>query len=176
MTIRLQKVLMTLVLALAFASTVKAQTPKVTVPNAPLPAQIVAAKKVFISYAGGESGQAGYSGESDRTYNQFYAAIKAWGQYEIVPTPAAADLVFEIGFINPFKDVTRGYSETDTQFRFVIRDPKSNVLLWTLYQHVLEARTAGNRDKNFDQGMDYLLDDIKRLVGPPIPERQNSSK
>jgi hypothetical protein len=66
---------------------------------APVPAQIMAAKKVFVSNAGEERNPAGdldFSGGPDRAYNQFYAAIKNWGQYEVVATPADADLVLEI--------------------------------------------------------------------------------
>jgi hypothetical protein len=75
--------------------------------TAPLPAQILTAKKVFISYAGGESNSrlAGYSGVTDRTYNQFYASLKTWGHYDLVPTPAEAELVFEISFTN---SISRG--------------------------------------------------------------------
>ena len=32
------------------------------------------------------------------TYNEFYAAMKSWGRYELVSSPADADMVFEIRF------------------------------------------------------------------------------
>jgi hypothetical protein len=47
------------------------------VPAAPLPSQIVSAKKVFISNARGEWNPYYWSGTPERTYNEFYAAIKA---------------------------------------------------------------------------------------------------
>src|SRR5258708_38034840 len=66
---------------------------------APIPSQISAAKRVFVANAGGEQppsdGQQ-FSGDSDRAYNQFYAAMKTWGKYELVGAPADADLWFEI--------------------------------------------------------------------------------
>jgi hypothetical protein len=174
-TIHLQKTLVVLAIVIASATMLEAQQSKNTVPQAPLPAQIVAAKKVFIAYAGGDTDIAGYSGDADRTYNQFYAAIKSWGQYEIVPAPASADLVFEIGFIHPFSSVhvddegkifaARGPSD-DPQFKLAIRDPKSNVLLWTLSRHIPIALLTSNQNKNFDLIMNYFLDDIKKLVGP----------
>ena len=37
-----------------------------------------------------------YSGGPDRAYNEFYAAMKTWGRYELVAAPRDADLVFEI--------------------------------------------------------------------------------
>ena len=68
------------------------------VPPAPVPPQILSAKKVFIANAGGEqpAEDAQYSGDSDRAYNQFYAAMRTWGRYELVASPAEADLWFEI--------------------------------------------------------------------------------
>jgi hypothetical protein len=157
--------LLTIAIVLASVSVLQAQQNKPAVPQAPVPAQIANARKIFIAYSGGNSDVANYSGDANRTYNQFYAAIKDWGQYQLVSTPAGADLVFEIGF-----------SGADSRFTLAVRDPKSNVLLWRLNRYVQEAALASNRDKNFNQAMDYLLDDIKRLVGTPMPEGQNISK
>jgi hypothetical protein len=65
---------------------------------APVPAQILAAKKVFIANGGGDEAcygdEALYSGGPDRTYNEFYAAMKNWIRYELAIAPADADLVF----------------------------------------------------------------------------------
>src|SRR6266480_2806461 len=52
-----------------------AQQKKPTHP-APIPAQILTAKKVFIANGGGDESryeEASYSGGPDRTYNEFYA-------------------------------------------------------------------------------------------------------
>ena len=66
--------------------------------------QIAAGQKVFISNAGGESfesviDQTVFNGGPDRPYNQFYATTKAWGRYELVSSPADADLDFEISWV-----------------------------------------------------------------------------
>jgi hypothetical protein len=151
--------------------------------TAPLPAQILTAKKVFVSYAGGESNSrlAGYSGGTDRTYNQFYASLKTWGHYDLVPTPAEAELVFEISFTNPLVGAsvwggatTNGTSGgvsstsyTDPQLRVTILDLKTRIVLWALVEHVEFARLQGNRDKNFDQAMVALINDIAKLAGRP---------
>ncbi|MGC2793613.1 MAG: hypothetical protein WA899_16430, partial [Candidatus Sulfotelmatobacter sp.] len=86
----------------ALIQAVSAQQSKETAP-APVPAQIAAAQKVFISNAGGASletviDETVFNGGPDRPYNQFYAAMKSWGRYEVVSTPADADLVFEISW------------------------------------------------------------------------------
>lgn len=145
---------------------------------APVPEQIVTAKKVFISNAGGESilFPSDFSGTPDRAYNQFYAAMKSWGRYELVPAPAQADLVLEIRLIAPIGWVSvtngSGSSWTDPQFRLVILDPKTHVGLWTFIEHIQRAYAiyrAGvrNRDKNFDQAMANMVADVKKLTAEP---------
>lgn len=141
-------------------------------PPAPIPAQILAAKKVFVANAGGDEpliddGQ--FSGGSDRTYNQLYAAMKAWGRYELVGAPADADLLFEIEFsVPPIAGVaSRGDSiggrPYDPQIRLVIRDPKTNALLWAFTEHAAWALLQGNRDKNFDQALARIVSDVQGL-------------
>lgn len=141
------------------------------VPPAPVPPQIFAAKKVFIANAGGEQPSEGsqYSGDTDRAYNQFYAAMKTWGRYELVESPAEADLWFEIRFTAPpasrpvSQGNTLGTAEFDPQFRLVIRDPKTNAILWAFSEHADWAILKGNRDRNFDLGMTRIVTDVQRL-------------
>ena len=81
-------------------SILAAQPPK-QVPPAPIPAQILAAKKLFVANAGGEApwkDNAQFNGGVDRSHSQFYGALKTWGRYELVGAPADADLLFEIRF------------------------------------------------------------------------------
>ena len=140
--------------------------------SAPVPAQIIAAKKVFVANAGGDEpwfddGQ--FSGGSDRTYNQFYAAMKTWGRYELVGAPADADLLFEIEFTVPpiagaaSRGDTIGGRPYDPQFRLVIRDPKTNALLWAFTEHAAWAILQGNRDRNFDQALARIVSDVQGL-------------
>jgi hypothetical protein len=156
------------ILALVHVST--AQQAKGPSP-APVPPQIAAAQKAFISNAGGESfetviDQNVFNGGPDRPYNQFYAAMKDWGRYELVSSPAEADLVFEISWVL-----------TDTglklpvlgQLRLVVVDPKTRVTLWNITEYVRGAMLLGNRDKNFDQAMNTLIARMKSLAASPAP-------
>jgi hypothetical protein len=162
--------------SLLLAAVLQAQPPK---DAAPIPAQIGAAKKVFISNAG-QDDLGGFSGGQDRTYNQFYAAMKTWGQYELVSTPADADLVLDISFAvqavgaNVIKgdSIGTGYAP---RFRLLVLDPKTHFTLWAFTDHVPWALFAGNRDKNFDQGIVNLLDDLKKLAGRS-PSAADSTK
>jgi hypothetical protein len=144
-------------------------------PPAPVPSQIDAAQRVFISNAGGESfetviDQIVFSGGPDRPYNDFYAAVQGWGRFDLVPSPADADVVFEIS-----------WALTDTglklpvlgQLRMQVIDPKTHVILWSLIEYVRGAIFLGNRDKNFDQSMTTIVSRLKKLAVPPSPQASN---
>jgi len=83
-----------LAILLPATSTLFAQAASVA-PAAPIPSQILTAKKVFISNAVSGIDPKIWSGGPAQPYNELYAAIKSWGRYELVGDPAAADLVFE---------------------------------------------------------------------------------
>lgn len=157
-----------------------------TVPPAPFPAQITGGKKVFVSNAGGDTNRL-YSGESRRLYDQFYSALKGWGRYELVGSPAEADLVFEIGFTNPFVEehVSGGGGTglsvssrpvSDPQFRLAIIDPGTRVILWVFTEHIEPALLQGNRDKNFDQALGFLVNDLRNVAGQPVASASNNQR
>jgi hypothetical protein len=159
-----------LLILLLHVSVVAAEQAKLA-PTAPIPRQILVAKKVFIANAGGDERPDGsiFNGGSERVYNEFYAEVKAAGRYEIVDTPADADLLFEIGFTAPMVSGVgaRGDSLStkpyDPQLRLAIRDPKTNALLWAITEHVQWAILEGNREKNFDQTLARIVRDLQRL-------------
>jgi hypothetical protein len=140
-------------------------------PSAPVPPQIPAAQKIFISNAGGESfetvfDQLVFNGGPDRPYNQLYAVMKAWGHRELVSSPADADLVLEISW---------SLTQTDLrlpvlgQLRLTVIDPKTRVTLWNFTEYVRGALLLGNRDKNFDQAMDTIVNRLKVTMVPAAP-------
>jgi hypothetical protein len=161
-----------------FGAVALAAVKQAPAPVAPIPAQIVAAKKVFISYSGAEERwyeDQVFTGGLDRTYNEFYAAMKTWGRYEFVNSPADADLIFEIGLTAPA--IAGAASEGDTlarkpydpQFRLMIRDPKTNTLLWAFTEHVQWAILQGNRDRNFEATLNKIIGDLQALASGPAP-------
>jgi hypothetical protein len=152
----------------AFVPVLSAQQSK-GAPVAPVPPQIAAAQKAFISNAGGESfesviDETVFNGGPDRPYNAFYATMKTWGRYQLVSSPADADLVFEVSWVL-----------TDTglklpvlgQLRLVVIDPKTHVTLWNFTEYVRGAMLLGNRDKNFDQAMTTIVNRMKILATQP---------
>lgn len=148
---------------------IAAQTKQVL--PAPIPTQISTARRVFIANGGGDEpgiDEPIFSGGVDRSYNQFYAAMKSAGRYELVGSPAEADLLFEIRFAvktsttKVFKGDTIG-SSLDPQFRLEIRDPKTNALLWAFTEHMEWAILQGNRNRNFDQASARIVTDVLAL-------------
>jgi hypothetical protein len=146
---------------------------------APVPPLIVSAKKVFISNRGGTCNPLNsyFKGGPDRPYSQLYAALKSWRRYELVASPADAELAFEISFTCPVStlDVSRGSGsfKYDPQLRLVILDVKTHFTLWGITEHVESAILQSNREKNFDQAINRLVDDLKSLAAgtpPPVVE------
>jgi hypothetical protein len=140
-------------LAMISPATLQAQAPV-----APIPSQILTAKKVFISNTGGGFDARVWSGGPDRIYNEFYAAVKSAGIFEIVPAPGVADLVLDVNVIaNPVV----------WQFKMDILDPKTRIVLWTKYEPLKITVTQKTRDKNFDDTIDKLAGDLKALIAQP---------
>jgi hypothetical protein len=143
-------------------------------PSGPVPNPIVNAKKVFIANAGGDEpwdSEAQFTGGPERAYDEFYAAMKSWGHYELVNTPGDADLWFEIAFRTPALAGTAARTSDslagrpyDPQFRLTIRDPKTNAVLWAFTEHVQWAVLQGNRDKNFSEGSARIVADVQGLA------------
>ena len=155
-------------LTLQLATSV-AQSKPTDAPTAPVPAQILSAKKVFIANAGSDQ-MANYdpifTGGPARAYNQFYAAIKSWGRFNIVGSPADADLLLEVR-----QEVLTGSSAGKCGFatpliHLEIRDPKTGALLWAFHIHFQFGAGQADSDRNFDQVVNRLAMELRALVTP----------
>jgi hypothetical protein len=135
-------------------------------PAAPLPSQILTAKKVFISNASGEFDRTRWSGGPERTYNEFYAAIKNWGHYDLVSTPSDSDLVLQIGFANPIAGFNG--SSNYPQINLLLLDPKTHIVLWTLAEDApLTVGLQKSRNKSFSDAIGRLVGELKALTAAP---------
>jgi hypothetical protein len=111
-----------------------------------------------------------FSGGPDRAYNEFYAAMKTWGHYELVGSPEDADLVFEIRQAVVQLQQRRVLADSDSaaydsQFRLVIREAKSHETLWGLTEHTQVAVLQSNRDKNFSLAITSIVGEVRRIAG-----------
>ena len=97
-------------------------------PVAPVPTQVVTAKKVFISNAGVDATSPLHFKRvrgPNEPYEQFYVAMKHSGRYELVGAPADADLVLQLRFSAPLNSC-----ETyQPQLTLEILDTKTHFLL-----------------------------------------------
>jgi hypothetical protein len=155
---------------IAILSTVAASAQEVPeAGGAPMPPALFTAKKVFVSNVGADSGlfPRPFSGGPDRPYNQFYAALKGWGRYELVADPQEAELVFEIQLMGPNgpPDSLKegGYSPLP-MFRLSILDRQTHYILWTLTKSIAPANLQKTHDRKFDEALAALNLDLKKLA------------
>ena len=135
---------------------------------APIPAQMLTGKKVFISNGGIDAVVLGLFkdlGTPDQAYNELYAAMKSWGRYEIVSAPADADLVLEIRFTSLLIYGGNVFTYAP-QLELVIFDAKTHFRLWTLTENVEGANRKPTWERNFLLAMGNLIVDFKKVAPP----------
>lgn len=160
--VRLTTMFLGIAMILPLVPAWQAQT--VEAPAAPIPSQIATAKKVFISNAGVQT---------NRNYNEFYAAIRSWGRYEIVAAPADADLVLEISISSQITGVSGTKesgcdSSSASWFKLVLLDPRERIVLWTLTETIQPFNRQKTGEKNTDNAMNKIVDDLKALTAQPV--------
>ena len=165
----------TLRFALIFLSTALGVTAMAqeTVSVAPVPPALHAARKVFISNAGADSGlfPHPFSGMPDRAYNEFYADVKAMNRFELVNDPAEADLVLELQLNAPNgptnANKVKGASDPLPMFRLTVWDRRTHYVLWALTESVEQANLQKTHDRNFDDAIAELVKGLKKVVTSP---------
>jgi len=149
----------------------------------PVPAPIVSAQKLFIANGGMDAFSLQAFQELDLNgtdaYDSLYAAVKRWGKYELVTSPADADLVLTIRFTAPMTNVgehaTWGFqhimANTTWQFQteMTISDAKTHFLLWTLTEPVRPANLKGTWRKNIAEANAALAGDLRSLLTSATP-------
>lgn len=138
---------------------------------APVPPQILSALRVFLSNGGGSSYFDIFTGGRDRAYNMLYAELKKAGHYELVSSPADADLIFGIRAVAPVVGDADNASDSP-QLILSILDPKTNVILWTTSANVRAMGTQRHRDQGFDQSVEVLVDKLAQVSGQPLTSEQ----
>jgi len=142
------------------------------IPAAPLPAQLFSAKTIFISNTTGR--EATYPGISELTYNEFYAAMKTWGRYQIVAAPADAELVFEIRYATALGPTNGGNSGQYAEFELTIFDTKTHVVLWAVSETIIPIKNKSNKE-SLEQALANVVSDVKKLVTTVPPATASGS-
>jgi hypothetical protein len=135
--------------------------------TAPMPTAIQTAKRVFLGNAGVDGNSIPTfrnSGDVNQPYNWFYVAMKNWGRYELVGSPADADLVLEISFAAPLVGADK-LSTFAPYLRLELLDAKTHFLLWTIVEPVEGAYRKATWEKNFNTGVTNLVSNLKNITG-----------
>lgn len=134
---------------------------------APIPPQILSARSVFVSNGGGGNYFEAFTGGPDRAYNTLYADLQRTNRYQLVSSPAQADLIFEIRGIAPevsYGD-TAGYNP---QLILSIKDPKTSAVLWTTNANVRAFGTQSHRNRGLDEAVSVALNKFAEVTGEPL--------
>ncbi len=140
----------------------------------PMPPALAAAKTVFVSNAGSDSGlfPEPFTGDPNRTYSEFYSKLKATGAFQLVDDPSQADVVAEIQLTAPTGPTRAnkqlGASDPMPMFRLVIYDRKTHCILWTETDSIEGAYLQKTHDHNFDQALDSVLNLFLQDCGKPL--------
>jgi hypothetical protein len=138
---------------------------------APVPPAILSATRVFISNAGADAGlfPSPFSDTPDRGYNEFYAALKTQGSYQLVNDPSEANLVLELHLAAPYgpsnADKQKGASDPLPSFRLVVYDAKTHFVLWAFTEPIELAYLQKSHDRNFDNAVASIVKDFNLLTG-----------
>ncbi|MBS1800729.1 MAG: hypothetical protein JSS95_12990 [Acidobacteria bacterium] len=151
------RIALTAISLLGFASLVPAQT------AAPLPAQLSKAKTIFLANAGSNAVPF-LKGYPDQSYNALYQALVSSNRFQIVTTPADADLLCEFSMNGIVGPASGGDSWGIAFFQLVIRDPKTQALLWTISENVGPTIREKNFKKNVTEAATKLAGDLKELA------------
>jgi hypothetical protein len=139
-------------------------------PTEPLPAQLAAAHKLFIGNAGDQE-----NADCLRFYNAFYAGVQGLHRFQLVLDPSDADLILELHYEFSIGAGINGGTVTPRQFRVIILDPRTHVILWSLTERTNYAVFQKNRDKNLDETIHELVQDFAALSQPvPTPPSNRS--
>jgi len=140
--------------------------------NAPVPALLLQGHTVFLSNGGADAGlfPHPFAGTQDRGYGAFYNALAASGRFQLVDSPAKAALVFELELTAPNGPMSgnkvAGASDPLPTFKLTVFDRPTHYVLWTVSQTIDPANLQKTHDKNFDDALSSLLQQLLLAAGP----------
>lgn len=140
----------------------------------PVPAQILHARSVFVANGGSSNYFEAFGGGANRAYTSFYTDLKRTGRYDLVSSPAQADLIFEIRAIAPAES-SNDNVYYNPQIILTIRDPQTTAVLWRESANVRAFGGRRQRDRQFDQAVAVLVDKLAVVTGQPLTDAQTKA-
>ena len=149
---------------LCFVSQLQAEAP-----HPPLPTALTSARKLFLGNAGDQE-----NADCLRAYTDLYTDIAKLGRFELLATPANADLILEMHYeLTPGQ--TAGHDDP-RRFRVVLIDPASHVVLWSLVERTNYAVRQSKRDENLDEVVAKLTADLDALTSAQPPSNNSRTQ
>jgi hypothetical protein len=144
-------------------------------------------ERAFIANAGGDFGHYAFDSDraTDRAYGVFFADMKKWGRYEIVPSPARADWVFQINVGNSSRctevrvpdpdpkdhkyphEHTRISVVNDDWVELVMMDVKTMEVRKRFVEHIKAWHPFSTYEMAFDRAVAALIEDVNDQLGKP---------
>jgi len=144
-------------------------------PNSPVPAQIASAHTVFLTNAGADPN---FPIDPTQTYTNVYAALQSWGRFQLVNTPAKADLIFQLRDVSPIAGVVGDrngvYSYNSPAYQLTIVDPHTNVPLWTVTSPVYLTGKNQVLARWVALSITNLISRIKVVAGEPLSSAESA--
>gem|GEM_PF-803001 len=143
--------------------------------QAPVPAQIAAAHTIFLVNNGAD---ANFPTSADTAYSDVYTALQTWGHFQLVTSPDQADLVFQLRDIAPitgvYGDRAGTYAINSPAFQLAIKDPKTNVTLWTITSPAELAGRRASRERWLNIAVTNLVSRVKVLANQPLSDTETA--
>ena len=135
-------------------------------PAAPVPIQVLSAKKVFLSNLGADA-EATVAflniANPDTAYNGFFAAMKSLGQYDLTATPGESDLILEFR-VTAAQLSSGSFIQYLAYLNLSVVDTKSHYVLWTLRSPLKVTKQI---DEDVKVSVATLINSMKSLTATP---------
>ena len=147
-----------------------------TAASAPIPSQLTTASKVFLSNAGEETNEL-----TERAYTQIFNGLTQGQHYQLVSSPASADLIFELHYIAQLGQINVANGITShtpfvIRIRLVILDRATHATLWAVTEFL--DQDAHKHDFNLELAdtVNLVLADIQALAAGQMPSVAAANK
>jgi hypothetical protein len=168
--------LLLLTTTVAFAQKGKQPAPPAAPPPPDVIAKVTAAKNIFISNASADPPFTQLvPGGADMGYNAFYASLKQWGHFQLVSSPAQADLIFEIrssttisGYRTYCGPPNTTYNVYAPALMLSIFEASTHDPVYWITQPFEPGRNNAKTKIAFAQAISELTDQVKTLVASPV--------
>lgn len=102
-------------------------------------------------------------------YSSLFKSLSSAGQYHLVRTPADAEFSMIISANAQVSTVLNGSSIDAAYLRLEVYDVKTHTLLWALDEPIQGAFREKTFQKNVDESVALLTNDLKQLASGDVP-------